>query len=227
MARATILLAENDRDFGITRAELLERQGYRVILAVSPTEAQRMLEEGGIDVVILDLRLTDDEDERDTSGLTLAKEVDPSIPKIFLTGFPSVDVAREALRAQQDGFPLFVDFLSKYEGLEAMLASVQHALDHPPPLPVHVHLERDYEEARKQAIFIHRVRLALIIVGSIVIIAGAIGVVLGQVATGVLGIMSGVVVEALAGFFSKLSEDANKRMDRYHRELLKLYKESK
>jgi len=89
MAKATILFADNDVDFLKTRSEFLEREGYLVVPATSPTEAWRKLKTGGIDLAIVDVRLVNDDDEKDTSGLTLAKEVAHSVPKIILTGFPS------------------------------------------------------------------------------------------------------------------------------------------
>lgn len=232
MAKLAILFADNDPDFLNTRTEFLKQEGLRVIPAASPTEARRLLERGEVDLAILDMRLRDDDDERDTSGLTLAKEVAHSVPKIILTDFPSLHGVREALRPQPYGLPPAVDFLSKREGSEALVAAVRRSI------AVHIEkrpreaflnlseqLEKDYEEARNQAVFIHRVRLVLIAVGGVVIICGAVGVVLGHSAAGALNVVSGVVAEALAALFSKLSEDANKRMDKYHKELLRLYME--
>ncbi len=234
MAKATILFADNDPDFSKARVETLEAEGYQVLLATNPTEARRLLEQNGLDLAILDIRLVDDGDEKDTSGLTIAKEVALSVPKIILTDYPSVDAVREALRSQLHGLPPAVDFLEKRAGTEAMIASVRRSIAvHVKKKPKRVifnlseHMEKDYEETRKQAFLTHRIRLVLIVVGSVVIISGAVGVVMGQTTAGVLSVVSGTMVEALAGLFSKLSEEANKRMDRYHKELLELYKKQK
>ena len=230
MAKATILFVDNDLDFSKARVEDLEEEGYHVLSATNPSEARRLLEQDGIDLAILDIRLVDDDDDKDTSGLTIAKEVAPLVPKIILTNFPSVDAVREALRSQLQVLPPAVDFLEKRAGLEAMIASVRRSIAvHVEKKPKRIvfdlseQMEKYYEEARKQAVFTHRVRLVLIGVGSVVIIGGTIRVVWGQTTAGVLSLVSGVIVEALAGLFSKLSEDANKRMDGYHKELLKLY----
>jgi CheY-like chemotaxis protein len=232
--KATILFADNDPDFSKARVETLEAEGYHVLLATNPTEARRLLEQNGLDLAILDIRLLDDDDKKDTSGLTIAKEVAPAVPKIIMTNFPSVNAVRDALKPQLGGLPPAIDFLNKKDGLEAMVASVRRSIAvHVEKSPKHAvldlseQLEKDYEEARRQAVFIHRVRLVLIIIGGVVISGGAIGVIRGQAAVGILGIMSGTIVEALAGLFSKFAEDANKRMDRYHKELLELYKEQK
>ncbi len=128
MAKATILFADNDPDFLRTRAEFLEQEGYRVIAAADPTEARRLLERGEIDLAILDIRLQDDDDERDTSGLTLAKQAARSVPKLMLTGFPTVDAVREILRPQMDGLPAAVEFVGKQEGPEVLIRAIRQAL---------------------------------------------------------------------------------------------------
>jgi len=234
MTKATILFADNHPDFSKARVEMLEAEEYHVIVATNPTEARRLLQKNNIDLAILDIRLLDDDDEKDTSGLTIAKEVAPSVPKIILTDYPSVDAVREALKPQLHGLPPAVDFLEKKAGPEAMIASVRRSIavnveknPEKAVLDLSEQLEKDYDEARRQAVFIHRVRLVLIVIGSVVIMSGAIGVIMGQTAAGILGVVSGAVVEALAGLFSRFSEEANKRMDRYHKELLELYKKQK
>jgi len=123
--RGTILFADDDPDFLKTRAEFLEKEGYQVIPATNPTEARRLLEQGGIDLAVLDIRLVDDDDEKDTSGLTLAKEVAREAPKIILTNFPSYQAAREALGPALDGMPPAVDFLDKKDGPEALLQAIR------------------------------------------------------------------------------------------------------
>jgi DNA-binding NtrC family response regulator len=129
MARANILFADNDPDFLKTRTDFLKQEGYCVILATSPAEAQRLLERGGIDVAILDIRLRDDDDEKDTSGLTLAGEVARSIPKIMLTNFATVDAVRGALRVQRDGLPAAANFVDKKEGPEKLLNVIRQTLE--------------------------------------------------------------------------------------------------
>jgi len=67
--KAKILLAENDKFFRRARRKFLEIAGYRVVIAVNPQEALEVLDSELVDLVITDLRLTDDRDFRDRSGL--------------------------------------------------------------------------------------------------------------------------------------------------------------
>lgn len=125
-----VLIADNDRDFLNTRAEYLEDEDYRVLKAYSLNEARRLLQNARVHLAILDIRLLDDDDERDTSGLTLAKAPEYSaIPKIVLTGFPTFQAVRAALGPAVDGMPPAVNFLAKKEGAEAMLQAVADAFE--------------------------------------------------------------------------------------------------
>ena len=126
---STILFADNDAAFLKTRAKFLEKEGYKVVPAGTFTEARRILEQAVVDLAILDLRLNDDDDDKDISGLTLAKETSSTIPKVILTNFPTIEAVREALGPNSDGIPSAVAFVSKQEGPEAMLRAVRRALE--------------------------------------------------------------------------------------------------
>jgi len=141
MPKPIILFADNDANFLKTRTEFLRQEGYHVIEAANSTEARQRLGAGGIDLAILDIRLEDDGDERDLSGLWLAKEtaekvptivtsgfMEQMVPKIILTGFPSYENVREALAPRVGGLPAAVDFVAKQEGPEALLAAIRRAL---------------------------------------------------------------------------------------------------
>jgi len=125
-----ILLADNDPDTLHIRAEYLESLGYRVFLASSYEEAQQLLSETWLHLAVLDLRLTDDTDDRDQSGLLLARDEEfRATPMIILTKYPTWETTREALSPSAEGKPLAVDFIDKREGLEAMAQAADHAFD--------------------------------------------------------------------------------------------------
>lgn len=124
-----ILMAENDLLFMAARAEFLEQRGYTVIQAADPAAAVDQLENGRIHLAVLDIRLENDDDELDISGLTIA--ADPrfrSIPKIILTNFPRHDTVRMMLKHAAGELPPAVDYVTKAEGPEAMIHAVAHTL---------------------------------------------------------------------------------------------------
>lgn len=126
-----VLFADNDPDFLNARAELLENVGYRVVRASTLEKAQELLANARIHLAVLDIRMVDDDDERDTSGLTLAKdERFRLVPKIILTGFPNYQAVREAMGVVVDGLPPAVSFISKLEEPAAMLRDVEQAFVH-------------------------------------------------------------------------------------------------
>ena len=130
MHKHTILLADNDGDFLVITGEFLENCGYHVMRVSTPMDAKRILCNEHVDLAILDVRLIDDNDEKDKSGIRLAQEMSWGryIPKIILTRFSSVEYAVESLRPlQRQGSPA-VDFVTKQEGLDHLLTAVQLAL---------------------------------------------------------------------------------------------------
>ncbi len=125
-----ILLADNDPDALEIRAEYLASLGYRVFQASSYKEARQRLSDTWIHLALLDLRLTEDTDDQDQSGLLLAQDQEFSAtPMIIITKWPTWEAVRGALGPSQEGQPAAVDFIDKREGLEAMSRAVAHAFD--------------------------------------------------------------------------------------------------
>ena len=143
MTGATILFADNDQDFVETRSEFLEAKGHTVLKAHSPDQARTILDRRRVHLAILDIRLTDDSDSEDISGLELAQETAyRSLPKIMLTGFPNVEAVRIALRSVVGELPPAVDYISKKgeegkRGAQVLIEAVEQAL------ASHVRINRD------------------------------------------------------------------------------------
>lgn len=127
--KQTILLADNDLDYLEITKEFLEMHGFHVIGAKNAMEAHRLLlqESQRIQVAVLDARLMSNEDERDTSGIDLAKL--QLAPAIIVTSFPSTASAVEALRPFNGRSPA-IDFVDKRDTLEVLLQAIQNALPH-------------------------------------------------------------------------------------------------
>jgi DNA-binding response OmpR family regulator len=157
MLKGRVLFIDNDPDFLNTRAEFLENAGYRVLKAYSLEEGRRLMADAHIHLAVLDIRLVDDDDEKDTSGLTLAKE--PAyrpVPKIMLTNFPTYEGVREALGPALDGLSPAIGFVGKQEGAEAMVEAVEQAFER------HVRIDWDLQihpGPRERLPFLHLVGL--------------------------------------------------------------------
>ena len=68
---ATVLVVEDDRDIREVLRRYLERAGHAVLTTASGAEALRIVEDGGTDLVVLDLGLPD------VDGLEVLRAVHP------------------------------------------------------------------------------------------------------------------------------------------------------
>ncbi len=123
-----MLLADNDLAHLLVMKEFFEAEGYDVEIATNPAEAGASLARGHFEVAVLDLRLEDNRDERDLSGLRVAQANPSSTPVIILTDFPNIEAVRDALGSDERGLPAASDFISKLEGLGTLLAAVRRVL---------------------------------------------------------------------------------------------------
>jgi two-component system nitrogen regulation response regulator GlnG len=91
-----ILIAEDDPEMAQLLACLLHREGLTPLLAKDGIEALQLVRAGDPDVLLADLRMPG------MDGMELmrkAKDLDPELPVILLTGYAEVRGAVEALRA--------------------------------------------------------------------------------------------------------------------------------
>ena len=118
--QATLLVADDDEAVRLSLERTLMREGYGVVLAADGQVALDRLRQGGIDLLLSDLRMP---------GLTglellkLAKEIAPDVDVILLTAFGTVE---EAVRAMKDGA---IDFLTKPLQRAQLLRVVRQALE--------------------------------------------------------------------------------------------------
>ncbi len=113
MNRFHILVADNKEESLTTYGEYLENHGYIVHKASSPEEARYLLENTRLHFAILDLRLERDEDEKDKSGLQIAKQAARSVPKMILTNFPAYQDVVEVMKQDVHHLQPAVEFLDK------------------------------------------------------------------------------------------------------------------
>jgi len=227
MPRNTLLFIDNDQDLRGTWSEFLAEAGYRVLQAGGPGEARELLAGDKIDLAIIDVRLTDDRDDCDVSGLTLAKNLAPTLPKIVLTRYPTAELAVEALAAQVGGLPPAVKFISKLKGPENLIQAVNYALENDRRWLLRVQsalkgtdeeLKKDYTSAFWQSIVIFIASLIVVLAGAVIIFRGIVLTLDGQIPVGVASTVAGLVTEAVSYLFFRRVDAANRRMDCYHQE---------
>ncbi len=106
MSQAYILIADDQADVREALGLLLTGEGYAIETAASPAEARAALARRRYDAMFLDLNfLADTTSGRE--GLALlaeARERDPALPVIVLTGWASVDVVVAAMQAGAQDF---------------------------------------------------------------------------------------------------------------------------
>ncbi|MFN8459995.1 MAG: phosphotransferase [Anaerolineae bacterium] len=75
---------------------LLRAKGYTVLGASNRVEALKIALRERVHVAVLDVRMETDADYDDTSGLTLAKQLDPFIVKIIVSAYLSLPIVRNS-----------------------------------------------------------------------------------------------------------------------------------
>ena len=123
-----MLLADNDLAHLLVMKEFFEAEGFIVDTAANPAAARSSLARSQFEVAVLDLRLEDNRDARDLSGLRVAQTNPSCTPVIILTDFPNVEAVCGALSTNDCGKPVAFDFISKPEGLETLLAAVRKVI---------------------------------------------------------------------------------------------------
>ena len=113
----------------------LENAGHTVFAAGSVLQAQELLRDGALDVLLSDIRLAQKETGIDLLAWT--RQFDPCIAVVLVTGFPEVTTAVDALRLEA------YDYLLKPVDEAALLHSVERAAGHSQLLREKLHLEEE------------------------------------------------------------------------------------
>ncbi len=126
----SILFVENQPDKIQAIVWLLRDRGYAVEVISDLTEAREALKVRWRHLVVVDVRMIDDQDDHDFSGLHLVtEELDPALRKFVLTSYPTYETATKVLRHFPGQLPPAVDFLSKLEPAENVVQRIIEAID--------------------------------------------------------------------------------------------------
>lgn len=113
----TILVVDDVKDWQKTLIGLLADEGYRVVAVGDRRSALESVKTNPFDLAVIDVRL-DETDETNTAGLNLAKElkqVQAGLPIIIITGYETTDSVTQALKPDETGESLAVDFVLKMD----------------------------------------------------------------------------------------------------------------
>ena len=117
---ASILVVDDEAAISRTLTLMLGRAGYEVVTARSIDAARRLLNERTIDLVLVDLRLGD---ENGLDLIRLIKQSYPEIESILLTAYGSIESTVEAMQAGAG------DYVTKPFSDDEFLIRVNRALE--------------------------------------------------------------------------------------------------
>ena len=115
---ARIVVLDDVMDAGILIKKILEKKGHEVFPFTEEEEAINFIEKNQVDLVILDIKL------KKMTGVEVLEEIkkkSPDIKAIMLTGYPTIDTARQAMSLGAEEY--CVKPIEKQE-LEEKVASV-------------------------------------------------------------------------------------------------------
>ena len=119
MATERILILDDEPDVANSWVRILGSAGYRCVATSKPEEALRLLESEHPDLLLTDLRMPG------VDGMEMlrrARQIDPQMPVVMLTGYASVESAVAAVKAGA------FDYLSKSFSNDQLRLTVERAL---------------------------------------------------------------------------------------------------
>lgn len=93
---ATILALDDVLDAVVMIKKILEKKGHEVVAFTDEEDALQHARDHRLDLAILDIKL------KKMNGIAVLEElkkVDPDMKIIMLTGYPTIETARQALRS--------------------------------------------------------------------------------------------------------------------------------
>ncbi len=128
MAEASVLIVDDDRSIVRLCQRLLERASFKVFASTDPLEAMKIMEARRVDLLLSDIRMPV------MDGFELierAKQLQPDLAVLVMTGFGTVDTAIQALYKGVDGLILkpFENTADLVKAVERVLAEIRQKQD--------------------------------------------------------------------------------------------------
>jgi len=120
---AKILVVEDEAGSRLTLCGILEDAGYEIIGVEKGTKALEVIKDGNFNVIITDIRLPD---VGGMSILELAKEINPDVAVIMMTGYASIETAVNAVN--EGAYAYFVKPINMDEMKTAIINSLRQQM---------------------------------------------------------------------------------------------------
>lgn len=236
-----LLLADNRETSLSAYSQKLKQEGYDVRTTTTYYDALQIMQIEPIDLAVIDMRLQNDRNENDVSGLKLASETTiKHIPKIILTAFKvSPEHIRELTGYTQGSLPSVLTFVEKdTENINTLIEAIRTGLARWYQLQLRYHwqqqrfqqlekavnrIEEDYDRSREQAKSHARDARIAALLGFVLILVGSVLVMLKIVPAGTLGIVAGILLELPVVLFYTRLDKANELSYAHHREQLQTH----
>ncbi len=119
-SKPRVLIVENNPTTRVAYQSLLMEWGYTPILAMGTgklllTDAKNKAFNNRCSLALIDLRIIDDDDEKDISGLTLAEEMGENLRPIILSGYENFNALRTMLQKHIE-----IEFVRKTESRDLL-----------------------------------------------------------------------------------------------------------
>lgn len=129
MIPVRILVVDNDPPYRDTMiAAALDGADFQVTAVDNVEQASEALTRELFHLAIVDIRLINEDDPNDDSGLRFCRQMDPTIGRIVLTAFKDAGMVREALLMEGGREALADGFLFKDEDSAAVLSEVKRVI---------------------------------------------------------------------------------------------------
>lgn len=115
-----ILIVDDEKKICNILSEILKDEGYAISLSLNGTDAEQIIENNNIDLVLLDLKLPD------IDGITLlkrSKKIKPDMSIVMISAFGTISKAVEAIKLGAD------DFIEKPLETTRVLTTVKNTLE--------------------------------------------------------------------------------------------------
>ncbi len=116
----TVLVVDDEEIVRFVFSETLVEKGFSVIAAQDGGEALARLASGGIDAVLLDLKMPGMDG---IETMKLMKELDPDVPVIMVTAFGDISTAVEAIKLGA------YDFVEKPPQISRIMVTLERAIE--------------------------------------------------------------------------------------------------